>query len=311
MVILSFLLIFLILRGIFRTMDKLLTTKELAGLLRLNEKKVYQLVKEGNIPHVRIAGKWLFPERHVTRWIDENVQRERDILIVGSNDVLMERLVLLYSQENFPGSVAFYSSMGSSRGVHALSLKKGQVCCTHLLDMETGEYNLPFLDRVLSGQRYVVVNLWRRKQGLIVKKGNPMGLRGLEDVIEKKARFINRNEGSGTRVLLEYFLREKDLNEKDIAGFNEEVDSHLDVALKVFFGEADVGLGIEYVTYPLGLDFLPLKEEMFDLVIPGELWSTSVVKGFMDYIDPVRINSLSKNLPGYNLKDTGKIRFEN
>ena len=292
-------------------MDKLLTTKELAGFLRLNEKKVYQLVKEGNIPHVRIAGKWLFPERHITRWIDENVQRERDILIVGSNDVLMERLVLLYSQENFPGSVAFYSSMGSSRGVHALSLKKGQVCCTHLLDTETGEYNLPFLDRVLPGQRYVVVNLWRRKQGLIVKKGNPMGLRGLEDVIEKKARFINRNEGSGTHVLLEYFLKEKGLDKRDITGFNEEVDSHLDVALKVFFGEADVGLGIEYVTYPLGLDFLPLKEEMFDLVIPVELWSTSVIKGFMNYIDPVRINNLSKNLPGYNLKDTGKIRFEN
>ena len=292
-------------------MNKLLTTKELAALLRLNEKKVYQLVKDGNIPHVRIAGKWLFPERHVTRWIDENVQRERDILIVGSNDVLMERLVLLYSQENFPESVAFYSSIGSSRGVRALSLKKGQVCCTHLLDMETGEYNLPFLDRALSGQRYVVVNLWRRKQGLIVKKGNPMGLRGLEDITVKGARFVNRCEGSGTRVLLEYFLREKNLNKRDIAGFNEEVDSHMDVALKVFFGEADVGLGIEYVTYPLGLDFLPLKEEMFDLVIPAELWSTSVVKGFMDYIDPVRINNLSKNLPGYNLKDTGKIRFEN
>lgn len=311
MVIISFLLIFLVLRGIFRTMDKLLTTKELAGLLRLNEKKVYQLVKEGDIPHVRIAGKWLFPERHVTRWIDENVQRERDILIVGSNDVLMEKLVLLYSQENFPGSVAFYSSMGSSRGVHALSLKKGQVCCTHLLDMETGEYNLPFLDRVLSGQRYVVVNLWRRKQGLIVKKGNPMGLRGLEDVVEKGAKFINRNEGSGTRVLLEYLIREKGLNERDITGFNEEVDSHMDAALKVFFGEADAGLGIEYVTYPLGLDFLPLKEEMFDLVIPGELWSTSVIKGFMDYVSPARITRLSKNLPGYNLKDTGKIRFEN
>ncbi len=73
--------------------------------------------------------------------------------------------------------------------------------------METGEYNLPFLDRVLSGQRYVVVNLWRRKQGLIVKKGNPMRLRGLKDIVEKGARFINRNEGSGTRVLREYFLK--------------------------------------------------------------------------------------------------------
>ncbi len=292
-------------------MNTLLTTKELATLLRLNEKKVYQLVKECNIPHVRIAGKWLFPERHVTRWIDENVHREKDIFIVGSNDVLMEKLVLLYSQEKFPESIAFYSSIGSSKGVHAFALKKGQVCCTHLLDMETGEYNLPFLDRALSGQRYVVVNLWRRQQGLIVKKGNPMRLKGLEDIIEKKARFINRCEGSGTRVLLEYLLREQHVNKNDINGFDEEVDSHMDVALKVFFDEADVGLGIEYVTYPLGLDFLPLKEELFDLVIPAELWSTSVMKRFINYIDPVKVSNLSGNLPGYNLKDTGKIRFEN
>jgi len=291
-------------------MNDLLTTKELADLLRLNEKKVYQLVREGGVPHVKIAGKWLFPRNHVMRWIDERVQREKDLLIVGSDDILLARLLSFYSQENFPESQAFYSSVGSLKGIQALEKKKGQACCAHLLDMETGEYNLPILEKILSPQKYVVINLWNRSQGLIVKKGNPLGIKGLEGVIEKKAKFVNRNEGSGTRVLLEYLLREYGLDQRKIANYSDEVDTHLEVALKVFFNEADVGLGIEYVTHPLNLDFIPLKEEKFDLVVPKELWLTSVMKGFVTYIDSAKIHRLSSNLPGYDLKDTGKIVFE-
>jgi len=296
--------------GIYQNMDELLTTKELAGFLRLNEKKVYQLVRDGGIPHVKIAGKWLFPKRHVMRWIDENVQREKDIQIIGSDDMLLGRLVSQYSRDNFPDSLAFYSSVGSLKGIQLLSQKKGQACCTHLLDMETDEYNLPILSRVLSPQEYVVVNLWHRQQGFIVKKGNPLTIRGLGDIVDKKARFINRNDGSGTRVLLEYFVRKLDLSDEEIEGFQREVNSHLEVALKVFFDEADVGLGIRYVTYLLPLDFIPLKEERFDLVVPKELWVTSVMKGLFSYVEPSRIARLSTNLPGYNLKDTGKILFE-
>jgi len=288
----------------------MLTTKELADLLRLNEKKIYQLVKEGGLPHVNIAGKWLFPEGHIRRWIDENVQRGKDILIMGSDDILLARFLSVYNREKFPETLTFYSSLGSLRGIHALARKKGQACCTHLLDMETGEYNLPILSRVLSGQRYVVVNLWHRKQGLILQKGNPLGIKGLKDVIEKKARFINRNEGSGTRILLEYLLKEKGSDNKEITSFANEVNTHLEVALKVFFGEADVGLSIEYVAYLFPLDFVPLKEERFDLVVPRELWSTKVMQDLIACIDPVQISRLSHTLPGYNLKDTGKIIFE-
>lgn len=291
-------------------MEELLTTRELADLLRLNEKKVYQLIREGGIPHVRIAGKWLFPKQHVMRWIDENVQREKDIFIVGSDDILLARLLSFYSREKFPQSITFYSPVGSLRGLQALSQRKGQACCTHLLDLETGEYNLPFLIRHLSPQQYKVVNLWYRNQGLIVKKGNPMGIKGLEDVVEKGVRFINRNEGSGTRLLLEYLLGEKGLERKEVVGFSEEADTHLEVALKVFFGEADVGMGIEYVAHLFPLDFFSVQEERFDLVIPKELWSTKIMQGFMEYIDPVQIRRFSRSLPGYNLKDTGKIIFE-
>ncbi len=288
----------------------MLTTKELADLLRLNEKKIYQLVKEGGLPHVNIAGKWLFPEWHIRRWIDENVQRGKDILIMGSDDILLARFLSFYNKEKIPETLTFYSSLGSQGGIHALAKKKGQACCTHLLDMETGEYNLPVLSRILAPQRYVVVNLWHRQQGLIVKKGNPLGIKGLKDVIEKKARFVNRNEGSGTRMLLEYLLRENGRDREEITYFANEVNTHLEVAFKVFFDEVDVGLGIEYVAHLFSLDFVPLKEERFDLVVPRELWSTKVIQGLIAYIDPVQISRLSRTLPGYNLKDTGKIIFE-
>jgi putative molybdopterin biosynthesis protein len=123
-------------------------------------------------------------------------------------------------------------------------------------------------------------------------------------------RFINRNEGSGTRVLLEYLLGEKGLADKEIVGFANEVDTHLEVALKVLFGEADAGLGIEYVAHLLPLDFIPLREERFDLVLPKELWPTQVMKRFLSYVNPASLHRLMPIFPGYNLQDTGKIIFE-
>lgn len=290
-------------------MEELMTTKELADLLRLNEKKIYQLVRDGNIPHIKVAGKWLFPRQHISRWIDENVQRERDLNIVGSDDLLMSRLLSLYSRENFPESLAYYSSVGSMRGIKALSQKKGQACCTHILDIDTGEYNLPVLSRVLLPRQYVVLNLWYREQGLIVRKGNPLHLKTLADIAEKKVLFVNRNEGSGTRTLLEYLMRRNNLKEADIVGFGNVADTHLEVALKVFFEEADAGLGIEYVAHLFSLDFIPVKKERFDLVVPGELWATSVIQDFISYIRPEIISKLSQSLPGYDLRDTGKILF--
>ncbi|MBN2254848.1 MAG: helix-turn-helix transcriptional regulator [Deltaproteobacteria bacterium] len=291
-------------------MKELMTTRELADFLRLNEKKVYELIRDGNIPHVKIAGKWLFPRDHVLRWIDENVHRERDIRIVGSDDILLGRLLSLYSGDNFPESIMFYSPVGSVKGIEALARKKGHACCIHLLDLETGEYNLPTLARMLAPQKYVVVNLWHRTQGLMVRKGNPHAVKGVEDIVTKNVRFINRNEGSGTRVLLEYLVSQAGMNEKDIDGFYSVADSHLAVALKVFLGDADVGMGIEYVTHLVPLDFIPLRDERFDLVVPKALWPTSTMQRFISYLRPEKIATLSRNLPGYSMAETGKVLFE-
>ncbi len=291
-------------------MQELMTTKELAEFLRLNEKKVYQLIREVGIPHVKIAGKWLFPREHIMRWIDERVQRENDICIAGSDDILLARMLAHYSRDTFPRSFTCYSPIGSLKGIQALAMSKCQACCVHLLDLGTGEYNLPFLHRHLAARRYIVVNLWYRTQGLIVKKGNPLGIREVEDVAKKDLRFINRNDGSGTRILFEYLLREEGYDPAGIKGFDNTVDSHLEVVQKILFDEADVGIGIEYPTHTLPLDFIPLLEERFDLVIPREIWPTKVIQDFIAYINPVQIHGLFTNLPGYDLKDCGKILFE-
>ncbi|MBN1380195.1 MAG: helix-turn-helix transcriptional regulator [Deltaproteobacteria bacterium] len=290
-------------------MDEMLTTKELAGLLRLNEKKIYQLVRDGTVPRVRIAGKWLFPRNHVMRWIDENVQRQKDILIVGSDDILLARLLSLYSHENIPESIAYYSPVGSAKGIEALAKGKCQACSTHILDVESGDYNLPYLRRVLADQKYIVVNLWYRRQGLIIQRGNPLGIKSIHDCIERKVRFAGRNIGSGTQVLTEYLVRKEGPDEKAGLKVVSTCDTHMEVALKVFFNEADAGLGIEYVTRHLGLDFIPLKDERLDLVVPKELWSTFYIKHFIEYLNPSIVTKLSRNLPGYDLKETGKTIF--
>ncbi|MFH1729961.1 MAG: helix-turn-helix transcriptional regulator [Pseudomonadota bacterium] len=288
-------------------MEELLTTKEVADFIRVNEKKIYQLVKDGSIPHVKVAGKWLFPRKHINRWIDENIEREKSILIAGSDDILLSRLISSFSQSNWPNSTIFYSPIGSKKGLDALKRRKAQLSCVHLLDTESGEYNLPYLTRIFHNQKYKVMTLWTRQQGFIVKKNNPLKIKALANILASEARFINRNEGSGTQLLLEHLIKKEDLNFDKILEKSEKVNSHLEIAQKVFYDEADVGIAIKYVSSLFPLDFIPIQEERFDLVIPSDLWKTPLIKTFINHISPEKISKLSKNLPGYNLKDTGRL----
>ncbi len=290
-------------------MNEMLTTRELSELLRLNEKKVYQLVRDGNVPRVRIAGKWLFPRSHVMRWIDENVERERDIFFAGSDDVLFCRLLALYSRENVPEAIAFYAPVGSAGGVEALVHGKCQACCVHILDMATGEYNIPYVKSRLGNRQLSVITLWHRKQGIIIRRGNPLGIRNVKDLAGRNIRFVGRNKGSGTRLLADYLFREAEFSEEEHPRETAVVDSHMETAMKIFFEEADCGLGIEYVARPLGLDFIPLKDERFDLVVPGELMSTAPMRRFLDYLEPSSLSRITRNMPGYDVQEAGKIVY--
>ena len=161
------------------------------------------------------------------------------------------------------------SNVGSLGGLLALRRGEAHAAGVHLLDEATGEYNLPYVRRYVKGRDVVVVNLAKRIQGLIVPAGNPKGVGRLEDLAGGDVRFINRQRGSGTRMLLDYMLGRLGIEAGAVSGYDREEYTHLAVAAAVAGGRADVGLGILSAARALAVDFVPLLEEQYDLVIPG------------------------------------------
>jgi putative molybdopterin biosynthesis protein len=154
------------------------------------------------------------------------------------------------------------------------------------------------------------VNLAHREQGLLIRKGNPLGIRNLKDLASKKAIFINRQNGSGTRVLLDFKLKEGKIDPSEIAGYATLAHTHMEVALAVLQGSADVGMGIRAAAKALGLDFIPIANERFDLIIPNEYCSTEAVGALCRSLDLDEFKSTITHMGGYETYDTGKIMYE-
>ena len=177
----------------------------------------------------------------------------------------------------------------------------------HLLDEETGEYNLPFIRRILPGQDVVLVNLVYRQQGLMVRKGNPKGIHGIEDLSRSDVIIVNRQRGAGTRVLLDLRLRELGIEPESVRGYEKEVETHTAVAAAVASGSADVGMGIFSAARALELDFLPLAKERFDLAIPADRYSSEEVAVLLTTLGSNEFKSVVHELGGYDTSDTGQI----
>lgn len=299
---------------------EMLTTKEVAEYLSINEKQVYRLIKEKKIPATRITGKWLFPKGLIDEWIMKSAResvriperkgpQENQVVIAGSNDLALELLAknatIQHPRYNFS-----ISNIGSLAGLIALQNRNCHVAAAHLLDTETGEYNSSFVKKHFPDLKVVALNLSHREQGLIVRKGNPLAINALKQLADKKIRFINRQEGSGTRVLLDCRLQEDGIHPADIPGYSRIAYTHIEVALEIFSGSADAGLGIFAVARQLGLDFIPLATERFDLIIPVENYSTRAVKSLKGVLGSDEFKKRMGQLGGYNTKDTGKIIFE-
>lgn len=211
-----------------------------------------------------------------------------DLMIIGSHCVGVD-LILDLVRRTHPGFYAKVMNVGSSGGLAALRRGEADIAGTHLLDDETGEYNIPFLERYGLGGKAVLVRGYIRKQGLIVAKRNPKGIRNLEDFLRGDVTVINRNPGSGTRVLLDMKLRRlcQDRGKKmedltvTIRGYRAEAKSHTAVAVAVLMGKADVGLGIKTVADQYGLDFIPVADEMYDFAVHKQRLNREPVQLFL------------------------------
>ena len=200
--------------------------------------------------------------------------------------------------------------MGSLGGLLALARGEAHLAGSHLLDEATGDYNVSYVRRHLAGRDIVLVHLAGRVQGLIVPPGNPKAVQALEDLVRPDILFVNRQRGSGTRVLLDYQLKKHSLDPGRIRGYEREEYTHLAVAADVASGAADVGLGILAAGRALGLDFVPLFNEQYQLVIPREHYASSLLAPLLEIIGGPAFRAEVDALGGYDTTDMGRVVWE-
>ena len=228
------------------------------------------------------------------------------IVVVGSHDNTLDVLADQLRAGNAALTLSS-SHVGSMGGLMAVKRGVCHLAGTHLLDTETGEYNRSYIRRYLPDVQVRLINLVMRDQGLIVSKGNPKGIEGIADLAREDVAFINRQGGSGTRILLDYRLRQLGLSPESINGYTNEEFTHMNVAVAVLSGTADAGLGIYAAARALDLDFVPVVTEQYDLVIPSIYMETDTVQTLLGTIQTTRFKQRVAALGGYSTEKTGSV----
>jgi putative molybdopterin biosynthesis protein len=228
------------------------------------------------------------------------------IVIVGSHDntldVLADRIKVKHSHLTISSS-----HVGSMGGLMAVKRGACHLAGSHLLDTEDGSYNLSYIAKYLPEIDVKLVNLVYRDQGLIVGRGNPKGIKGIEDLARKDISIINRQPGSGTRILLDYRLNQIGINSENIIGYQHEEFTHMAVAVAVLSGTVDTGLGIYAAAKALDLDFIPVVTEQYDLIIPREHFESENIQLMLAAINSREFKHRAEALGGYSTEKTGNI----
>lgn len=232
------------------------------------------------------------------------------LVAIGSHDNIIDVLANLLhkGQKTIRISSAHVGSMG---GIMAIRRGEAHLAGSHLLDEETGEYNVSFIKRFLPDTPLQLINLCYRQQGLMVAKGNPLHIKGFEDVAKDGLSFINRQKGAGTRLLTDKTLNDLAIKPTAINGYDHEEYTHMSVAASIANGSVDCGMGILAAANALDLDFVPVAEERYDLIIPKQFLNDPKIQALLDII---RTNDAFKKLVdalgGYSLRDSGSIMYE-
>jgi putative molybdopterin biosynthesis protein len=232
---------------------------------------------------------------------------ERTIFAIGSHDITLDLMAQYLAERNRRLASANVGSLG---GLVALRRGEAHLAGSHLLDPESGEYNLSYIRQYLPAVPVKVVSLVGRLQGLLLPEGNPKGIHKIEDLARPDVTFVNRQRGAGTRVLLDYQLDLLGIASDQIRGYNQEEYTHLAVAAAVSSGRADCGLGIAAAAQALNLEFVPLYQERYDLVIPATYYESDLLKPLLDLLADGRFQQAVSSLPGYDVSRMGKLVAE-
>lgn len=297
---------------------ELLTVKEASRLLKINEKKVYALVKQGRLPGTKATGKWLFPRGELEEYIRrmalgslrksfwESLAQKKVILVCGSDDPVIAMAQGLFHGVE-PDLLLFSTSVGSLEGLRML----GDGFCTaatcHLFDHEAGDFTFPFLGEYFHDpQEVVVINLFHRNIGF-ASRG--VAVSSFKDALGMDLRFVNRQRGSGIRALVDHLLEEEAVDPARLTGYDTEVCTHFDAVRRVVDGSADFAVASEFVAAQSRLPFTRIFEERFDLVVKRDDFFDRHVQAFVEFIRSEPFKNLVRTLRGYSERDTGRVMY--
>lgn len=314
--------------------EESLTAIEVAELLKITKNTVYELVKRGELPGYKVGKKLRIDKADVENYInsqkvsknnsnliksfkeeplkEENLNNTKKIdnpndIIISGQDIILDILAEKIREKSNETRVLRFN-VGSYASLYDLYNDRISICSAHLWDGDTNEYNTAFVRKMLPGISCLLINLAYRNVGFYVAKGNPHKINTWRDLTKQNISIINREKGSGIRILLDEKLRLNSIKREQINGYNVERQSHSAVARSIARGEGDVGIGNEKAASQVdGIDFVPLQEERYDLVIKESDLKYPIYKLIISTIQSEEFKKEIESLGGYDLKDIGKI----
>jgi excisionase family DNA binding protein len=290
---------------------ELLTTREIAELLRIKERKVYDLVATGEIPHVRVTGKLLFPRSLIDAWLVRHSEyaegaealQERPNTLAGSHDPLLDWAL----RESGSGLASFFD--GSLDGLERLARGQAIAAGLHLHEPNHGAdgWNRAHVERALRGRPVVLIEWAWREQGLILPAGNPRGIRTARDLAGK--RLIPRQREAGSFLLLQHLLASEGVAGDALQMVDPPARTETEVALAVADGKAEVGLGLAAVAHQQRLDFVPLIRERYDLAVWRRNWFEPPLQQLIGFCRSERFAARARELGGYDVTGFGRVHY--
>lgn len=316
--------------------NKPLTPQEVADILKISKSTVYELMKRRELNAYRVGKKLRVDPEDVENYknktkdakpsgaavptggnpfnsslpvYDEPLEKNNSFIISGQ-DVILD-ILCRYLDRHPKGVRALRSYEGSYNAVYALYQGDCQVATAHMWDGKTGAYNVPYIERMLPGTPTVIIRLAGRMQGFYVTKGNPRNIKDWNDLKRSGITIVNREKGSGTRILLDEHLRRMGIPGRSINGYLRECQSHLAVASTVARGGADLGIGNEKAALQVqGIDFIPIQKEQYDMIIKKEDIHQPAYNAIFEILRSDEFRYELQGLGGYDLSELGKVIAE-
>lgn len=284
-----------------------MTTREVADYLRLKERKIYELVHRRAIPCSRVTGKLLFPKQLVDLWITRHVDFAGPALAApppvaaGSHDPLLD-----WALRQSRSGLAILAG-GSEDGLHRLARGEALIAALHIIDPESGDYNVAAVSRLAPLADLVLIEWAKREQGLVTAAGNPKRIRGMRDLRRRGVRLAQRQEGAGAQILLRHLLAREGLAPEALAPVTPPALTETDIATAILDGTADCGLAIRAVAQRFGLGFIPLHQERFDLAMRRRDYFAPAVQKLLRFARSTALAERARTYGGYDLAELGRV----